>query len=72
MTREIMKRIEIDAYIKKCQREYIIDPMIEVSYIIMNDNSVSLSLIEDQVISEEYTRQNILDHINGIMARHIW
>ena len=72
MTREMMKRVEIDEYIKKCQRDYIIDPMIEVSYIIMKDDSVSLSLLEDQVLSKEFTRQDILYKIKEIIAKPIW
>jgi hypothetical protein len=72
MTRELIKRVDIDEYIRKLKRDYIIDPGLEISYIIMKDDSIALSLTEDEILNKDYTKQRILDRMELIIAKPIW
>lgn len=72
MKEEIMKKIEIDSYIKKLKRDYIIDPTANATYLILSDNTITMSLKDSDIIPENTTKEDIIKELESILKRHIW
>ena len=69
MNIEMIKKIEIDEYLAKLKKDYIIDPTCDVSYLILKDNTVTISIIDDNIIADNITKESIIDDIESIIKK---